>query len=91
MNAFDAEIELAIYHAFLRLSTDRLPKAPFMLNAWTRINDDRWFELLKTEIQAAIAHLEGNCKTPQVRQRSGALLAVLQQLKPRIGAKGVAA
>ena len=84
MNPFDASIELTIYRAFLRLPNDRLPQTPFMLSAWTRINDDRWFDILKAEIRAAIDYLEGRRDRPQPRQRSGALLAVMQQLKPLI-------
>ncbi|CAA9372927.1 hypothetical protein AVDCRST_MAG94-4306 [uncultured Leptolyngbya sp.] len=91
MNAFDAEIELAVYHAFLRLPTDRLPQTPFTLNAWTRVNDDRWFEVLRAEVQAAVDHLEGRRDQPQPRQRSGALFRVMQQLKPLISAKDIAA
>ncbi|MBD2076351.1 hypothetical protein H6F86_21190 [Phormidium sp. FACHB-592] len=91
MNPFDAEIELAVYRAFLRLPSDRLPQTPFMLNSWTRVNNDRWFEVLKAEVLTACEYLEGRRDQPQPRQRTGALLRVLQQLKPLISAKDFAA
>lgn len=91
MNPLDAAIELAVYHAFLRLPKERLPKAPFMLNSWTRVNDDRWFDVFRAEVQSAVDHLEGRQAQPQPRQRTGALLRVLQQLKPLISARDKAA
>ena len=91
MNPLDAEVELAIYRAFLRLPADRLPSTPFMLNSWTRINDDRWFHLLRTETQTAIDYLTGDRKVPPPRQKSGALLGIMQQLKPLIRERSAAA
>ncbi|MBC7972430.1 MAG: hypothetical protein H7Z11_20275 [Verrucomicrobia bacterium] len=84
MNPFDAEVELAIYRAFLRLPVDRLPSTPFMLNTWTRVNDDRWFDVLKAEAQSAFDHIEGKSDRPHPRQKSGALLTALRYLKPLI-------
>lgn len=91
MNPFDAEIELAVYRAFLRLPSDRLPSIPFMLNPWTQVNDDRWFAVIRAEVETAIAYLEGKREQPAPRQKTGALLAILQQLKPLIKSKKVAA
>ena len=91
MNPLDAAIELAVYQAFLRLPKERLPKAPFMLNSWTRVNDDRWFDLLRAEVQSAVDHLEGRQAQPQPRQRTGALLAEMQHLKPLLSERRDAA
>lgn len=82
MSALDSELELTIYQAFLCLPSDRLPTPPFWLNAWTRINDARWFIILRTEVIAAVAYLEGKRDRPHPRQRTGALLDQLRHLKP---------
>jgi hypothetical protein len=76
--------ELTIYQAFLALPPSRLPTAPFQLTPWIRVNDARWFILLRNEVNAAVDYLEGRRTQPHPRQRTGALLADLRHLKPHL-------
>ncbi|MBW4692282.1 MAG: hypothetical protein KME27_10995 [Lyngbya sp. HA4199-MV5] len=82
MSALDEDRERRVYQAFLSLPSSRLPTPPFHLTPWTRINDPIWFNLLRSEVQAAIDYLEGRADRPQPRQRTDALLATLRYLKP---------
>lgn len=82
MNALAKDLELAAYKAFLSLPPSRLPIPPFHLTPWIRVNDPVWFTLLRNEVLAACEYLEGRQEQPQPRQRTGALLAVLRNLKP---------
>ena len=77
----DRSQELAVYVAFLALPESRFPEAPFQLNPWTRVNDSRWFDVLRKEITAAVDYLEERREQPHPRQRTGALLRDLRYLK----------
>jgi hypothetical protein len=84
MSALAKDLELAAYKAFLALDPSRFPTPPFQLTPWIRVNDARWFSLLRNEVNAAVDYLEGNRLQPHPRQRTGALLADLRHLKPHL-------
>lgn len=84
MNPLDRLQELRIYHAFLSLPSSRFPTTPFHLNPWTKINHPHWFALLRSEVLAAVSYLEGETDRPHPRQHTGALIAVLRDLKPHL-------